>query len=240
MVLLFSLLCIYIYYNHSLLIDLEWKVIYVGNAEDTSNDQLLDEVSVGPVPVGINKFVLQANAPDHALINDSDILGVTVVIVTCSYLGQEFIRIGYYVNNEYDEPYDPENPPNPVDIKKVFRNTLADEPRVTRYAIDWTGNTPALPPTDNDGTEIVVEEDNGEDALANLDDQEDEDDEDDEDDDAMKEVDLDDADDMEEDDYDGDDGDDDGEDFDGQVIMEEDSMDVHAMQQPLINGASNF
>jgi hypothetical protein len=32
---------------------------------------------VGPVPVGVNKFVLQANAPDHSLINDSDILGVT-------------------------------------------------------------------------------------------------------------------------------------------------------------------
>ena len=28
--------------------------------------------------------------------------------------------------------------------------------------------------------------------------------------------------------------------FEGEVIMEEDSMDVHAMQQPLINGASNF
>lgn len=227
--------------------DLEWKVIYVGNVEDTQHDQVLDEVNVGPVPVGIHKFVLQANAPDHTLINDSDILGVTVVIVTCSYLDQEFIRIGYYVNNDYNEPYDPENPPSPVDIRKVCRNTLAEEPRVTRYAIDWTGNTPSLlPPTDNDGNEGVVEEDNGEDALANLDDQEEDDEEDEEDDDAMKEVDLDDADDdMEEEDYEGEEGDDDegdeeGQEFEGEVIMEEDSMDVHAMQQPLINGASNF
>jgi len=194
---------------------------------------------VGPVPVGVNKFVLQANAPDHSLINDSDILGVTVVIVTCSYLDQEFIRIGYYVNNDYNEPYDPENPPNPIDITKVFRNTLAEEPRVTRYAIDWTGNTPASHPIDNDGNEIIVEEDNGEDALANLDDQEEEDDDDDEDDDAMKEVDLDEGDDMEEEEEDGEEVDYDQE-YEGEVIMEEDSMDVHAMQQPLINGASNF
>jgi hypothetical protein len=27
-------------------------------------------------------------------------LGVTAVLLTCSYRGQEFIRVGYYVNNE--------------------------------------------------------------------------------------------------------------------------------------------
>ena len=45
--------------------DLEWKVIYVGSAEDASADQILEEVMVGPVPVGINKFVLQAAAPNQ-------------------------------------------------------------------------------------------------------------------------------------------------------------------------------
>ena len=44
--------------------DLEWKVTYVGSAEDSSLDQVLDEVAVGPIPVGVNKFVLQADAPD--------------------------------------------------------------------------------------------------------------------------------------------------------------------------------
>ena len=44
--------------------DLEWKVTYVSSAEDSSLDQVLDEVMVGPVPVGTNKFVLQADAPD--------------------------------------------------------------------------------------------------------------------------------------------------------------------------------
>jgi hypothetical protein len=44
--------------------DLEWKVVYVGSAEDTTQDQTLDEVMVGPVPVGVNKFVLQADAPE--------------------------------------------------------------------------------------------------------------------------------------------------------------------------------
>jgi hypothetical protein len=29
-------------------------------------------------------------------------LGVTVILLTCSYDGREFVRVGYYVNNEYD------------------------------------------------------------------------------------------------------------------------------------------
>lgn len=39
--------------------DLEWKVVYVGSAEDDQHDQELENVFVGPVPVGTNKFVLQ-------------------------------------------------------------------------------------------------------------------------------------------------------------------------------------
>jgi len=95
---------------------------------------------VGPVPVGVNKFVLQADAPDSSTIPNSNILGVTVVLVTCSYKEQEFARIGYYVNNEYAEQYDPEvGPPQPIDLNKVVRTILSDKPRVTRFPINWTG-----------------------------------------------------------------------------------------------------
>lgn len=41
----------------------------------------------------------------------ADVLGVTVVLLTCSYQGQEFIRVGYFVNNEYEDPEFKENPP---------------------------------------------------------------------------------------------------------------------------------
>ena len=120
--------------------DIEWKVIYVGSPETATHDQVLDEILVGPVPVGVNKFVLQADAPDPSTIPNDNILGVTVVLVTCSYKEQEFARIGYYVNNEYAEPYDPEvGPPSPLDLNKVVRTILADKPRVTRFPINWTG-----------------------------------------------------------------------------------------------------
>lgn len=99
---------------------------------------MLDEILVGPIPVGINKFVLQADAPDISQIPQDDILGVTVVLVTCSYREKEFVRVGYYVNNEYTEPYDPEvGPPKPLDMNKVRRCVLSEKPRVTRFPIQW-------------------------------------------------------------------------------------------------------
>jgi len=81
--------------------DLEWKVTYVGSAEDQTRDQVLEEVMVGPVPQGVSKFVLTAEAPSVNLIPMKDLVGVTVVLITCSYREKEFVRIGYYVNNEY-------------------------------------------------------------------------------------------------------------------------------------------
>uniref|UniRef100_A0AAV1TJ56 Histone chaperone n=1 Tax=Peronospora matthiolae TaxID=2874970 RepID=A0AAV1TJ56_9STRA len=118
--------------------DLEWKITYVGSAEDESRDQVLEEVLVGPVPVGTNKFVFQSDPPNPDLIPDEDKVGVTVALVTCSYRGREFVRVGYYVNNDYADPFLLENPPAHVDISKLQRNILADKPRVTRFPIDWS------------------------------------------------------------------------------------------------------
>lgn len=84
--------------------DLEWKVTYVGSAESEKHDQVLDSVLVGPVPMGVNRFVFEAPAPDHTKIPKQDLLGVTVALLSCLYRDKEFIRIGYYVNNEYDDP----------------------------------------------------------------------------------------------------------------------------------------
>ncbi len=76
-------------------------MVYVGSAQDSQLDQVLDEILVGPVPVGINKFVLQVQAPNLQVLPVEEVLGVTVVLVTCSYKEREFVRVGYYVNNEY-------------------------------------------------------------------------------------------------------------------------------------------
>lgn len=61
----------------------------------------------------------QADAPNPSLIPETDAVGVTVVLITCTYHGQEFIRVGYYVNNEYPDPELRENPPPKPDFSQV-------------------------------------------------------------------------------------------------------------------------
>ena len=103
----------------------------------SEHDQELDSLLVGPVPVGVNKFIFEADSPNLKRIPDSEILGVTVILLSCSYDDREFVRVGYYVNNEYDSEEMNAEPPSRVDIKRVRRNVLAEKPRVTRFAIKW-------------------------------------------------------------------------------------------------------
>ena len=41
--------------------DLEWKLTYVGSAESSAHDQILDTIYVGPVPEGRHMFVFQVD-----------------------------------------------------------------------------------------------------------------------------------------------------------------------------------
>lgn len=43
--------------------DLEWKLIYVGSAEDETYNQVLESVLVGPINVGNYRFVFQVTSP---------------------------------------------------------------------------------------------------------------------------------------------------------------------------------
>jgi len=117
--------------------DLEWKLTYVGSAESPSYDQVLDTIYVGPVPEGRHMFVFQADAPDATKIPSADLIGATVVLITCSYHSHQFIRVGYFVNNAYESEEMNENPPENPDVSLIHRNIMAHEPRVTRFKINW-------------------------------------------------------------------------------------------------------
>lgn len=117
--------------------DLEWKLTYVGSALTTEHDQELESLLVGPIPTGVNKFIFEADPPNVAKLPSSEVLGVTVVLLTCAYDGREFVRVGYYVNNEYDSEELMNEPPKTVMAERLVRNMLAEKPRVTRFAIKW-------------------------------------------------------------------------------------------------------
>ncbi|RKP31661.1 histone deposition protein Asf1 [Metschnikowia bicuspidata] len=190
--------------------DLEWKLTYVGSSRSLDHDQELDSILVGPVPMGINKFHFQADPPSPELIPASELVSVTVILLSCSYANREFVRVGYYVNNEYDTEELRESPPAKVQVEHVTRNILAEKPRVTRFNIVWDnedGAADQYPPQQ----QIDEEEEEEDDEEEAEDEEEEEDDEDDEEgndveedvEEELEEEDLKD-DDMEEDDLEGD------------------------------------
>ncbi|OZJ02041.1 hypothetical protein BZG36_05081 [Bifiguratus adelaidae] len=150
--------------NAELKEDLEWKLVYVGSPETWEYDQELESIMVGPVPVGVNKFIFEADPPDVTKLREHEVVGVTVVILSCYYRSKEFIRVAYYVNNEYmDEelrniPLEDEQgnslPPPPLVIEKLYRNILADKPKVTRYMIDWDAQSNN---TENDSLDVDMQ-----------------------------------------------------------------------------------
>jgi len=175
--------------------DLEWRLTYIGSAENEMCDQILDKIFLGPLVVGQFKFVFEAPAPDWTKIPEQDLLGVTVVLLTGHFKNQEFVRVGYYVNNEYEEKELQENPPAKFNLDKVVRCVLEDAklgcPRVTQFPIQWedTPNRELVqlpqPQADvlesaNDINMAETENEDSEDEDGDDDDEGDEDDDDDE------------------------------------------------------------
>jgi hypothetical protein len=64
-------------------------------------------------------------------------------------MNQEFVRVGYYVNNEYESLDLRANPPPTPIFDRMTRNILMQKPRITRFQIKWDGNPnepPSFPP----------------------------------------------------------------------------------------------
>ena len=132
--------------------EIEWKMIYIGSAEDKKYDQILETIEIdGPFHLGSMKFEFTGEPPDIKLIPESEILGVTAVILCCSYNNQEFFRCGYYLNNLYDNEEMNLNPPEKVDQNRIIRSLLADKPRITRFDIEW-----------DNGNNIIINNENKE------------------------------------------------------------------------------
>ncbi|KIJ64269.1 hypothetical protein HYDPIDRAFT_154633 [Hydnomerulius pinastri MD-312] len=122
--------------------DLEWKLIYVSSPGNEELDQELDDCLVGPVPVGVNSFEFEGMPPDPSKIPPEDVLGVAALILTGSYNDQEFVRVGYYQNTEYDNEDMNKNPPKQILFEGLVRD-ISTKLLVTRFQIEWDVSPPS-------------------------------------------------------------------------------------------------
>ncbi|KAJ7699365.1 ASF1 like histone chaperone-domain-containing protein [Mycena rosella] len=135
--------------------DLEWKLIYVSSPGNEELDQELDDCLVGPVPAGVNSFEFEGSPPDPSKIPAEDVLGVAALILTGSYKDQEFVRVGYYQNTEYDNEEMKETPPANIMFHRLVRDISA-KPRVTRFQIKWDVLPPSQAQTAGAATSATV------------------------------------------------------------------------------------
>lgn len=105
--------------------------MYVGSATDHDCDQILANVQVGPIEVGVNRFVLRADPPAIEKIPHED-LPLTAIMLSAFYKEKEFFRVGYYVSNTFPE----ESGDNP-DPSTIERELLLQDTTVVQYTIDW-------------------------------------------------------------------------------------------------------
>lgn len=114
----------------------------------------------------MNKFVFEADPPNTSRIPSNEIVGITVILLTCSYDVREFVRVGYYVNNEYLDDSGQAMSEEAVaalcgkiDVSRVQRNIKAEKPRVTRFAIKWDSEESAPPEFPPEQADVDAQED---------------------------------------------------------------------------------
>eukprot|EP01071_Lankesteria_metandrocarpae_P007467 Lankesteria_metandrocarpae@DN4690_c0_g1_i2.p1 len=145
--------------------DLDWKLTYVGSSENKTLDQELDSVVMGPINRGALKFAFEASPPDFTKIPVEDIHGFTIILLTGAYRTEEFIRIGWYIHNDYTDTELQMDPPEIPLLHKMHRYVLTDDPRVTRFKISWDNPRAAPVATSCTLTEQEANEDAIEESL---------------------------------------------------------------------------
>lgn len=176
--------------------EVEWSMTYIGSAQDSKYDQLLDTVEVETV-VATMKFVFEAPPPNLFLVPKEDQLDNSAVLISAKYRGREFCRVGYYMRHEYPlefvnalrtqqpgglaEIVEPELPCGErLNLQALMRLVDVDNPRVTNFLIDWDAPNEQLVPPPNASEEVPDDDDVIDDDDDDEDDEEDDIDEGDE------------------------------------------------------------
>ena len=79
-------------------------------------------------------MTLNIKPPEYSNIPLEEIIGVTIILLKFWYEKKEFIRLGYFINNETIEDENiliKENKFSP--LKHVLRIILYDQPRITYF-----------------------------------------------------------------------------------------------------------
>jgi histone chaperone ASF1 len=82
-------------------------------------------------------MILKIKPPKYLEIPLEEIIGLTIILLKFWYKKKEFIRLGYFINNELNEEGAMELTKNKktLSLNHIIRKILIDQPRITYYPI---------------------------------------------------------------------------------------------------------
>ena len=116
--------------------ELKWKMVYICS-EKKEDDQILNEMQFTP-PNQISQMKLEfiGDPPNIEKIPKKDIIGLSAVLLCCSYNEEEFFRCGFYINTSFDNDEMNLKIPEIIDVNYLIRN-IVNKPRIVIYQIKW-------------------------------------------------------------------------------------------------------
>jgi len=115
--------------------NLDVRFVYV---HSPTNKECDEELKVYEIPANrIGKFKVNFLVAPPILYLEKlvDVFGITLLLIQFTYITREFMRIGYYVNNELYGPVERDSKSN-LFFKMNFseRNILEKQPRITKFS----------------------------------------------------------------------------------------------------------
>ncbi|KAI6196104.1 Anti-silencing protein, ASF1-like protein [Aphelenchoides besseyi] len=138
--------------------EIEWEMAMAWDGE-RKHDQVLDTVEVGPLQVGKHQFLFDASeAPDYSKVREEDVTDVAVLFLRCSYRGNMFARVAFFVSHVYVDEKLRETPPEKPQLDMLERVISIEDVRVTNFQIKWTDQDNLMPPPQPEDGENEREE----------------------------------------------------------------------------------
>jgi hypothetical protein len=130
---------------------------WVVDVQDSTKDVELEELEVGPFPIGSHTVELECDAPEADDLNFDTILHPTCIAVTFKYRGNEFLHVGVPVRVHWTDPKHEEEIPEEIALDLLSRELL-NKTYKNAKDIDWgdaeaAQNVPLESSEDGDSSE---------------------------------------------------------------------------------------
>ena len=116
----------------------EWRFVYVSDPDDTSKDQILDQIFMDQLEYGPTSFDWDIPAPNYEkLSSEFDVFDTTVIMLIVLIEGKEFFRCSYFITHNYENPELIENAADKVVWDAIVREIKIAQPVITLKEIAW-------------------------------------------------------------------------------------------------------